>query len=58
MQTVVAGAPLLSDVLALLQNRGVHTTHPQCRRRRQSRRTSADYNDIVHRRRLLLLILA
>ena len=48
VQTVVAGAPLLSDVLAPLQDGGVYATRPQCRRGRQSRRTSADDDDIVH----------
>jgi hypothetical protein len=48
MQTVVAGTPLLSDVLAPLQDGGVETMRPQRGRRRQSGRTSADDNDIVH----------
>ena len=54
MQTVVARAPLLSDVLAPLQDGGIYVTRPQRRRRRQSRRTSADDDDIVHSQRLLL----
>ena len=48
MQTVVAGAPLLSHVLAPLQDGGVYATRSQCRRSRQSRRTSADDDDILH----------
>ena len=55
VQTVVARAPLLSDVLAPLQDGGVYATRPQCRRGGQSRRTSADDDDIVHWQRLLLM---
>jgi hypothetical protein len=55
VQTVVAGAPLLSDVLAPLQDDGVCATRPQCRRGRQSRRASADDDDILHQQRLLLI---
>ena len=48
VQTVVAGAPLLSDVLAPLQDGGVYATRSQCRRSRQSPRASADDDDILH----------
>jgi hypothetical protein len=52
VQTVVAAAPLLSDVLTPLQDDGVCAAPPQCRRGRQSCRTSADDDDILHQQRL------
>jgi hypothetical protein len=57
VQTVVAGAPLLSDVLGPLQDGGIYAARPQRRRCRQSRRTSTNDDDIVHSDRLLLLLI-
>jgi hypothetical protein len=57
MQTVVAGAPLLSDVLGPLQDGGIYAARTQRCRRRQSRRTSTNDDDIVHSHRLLLLLI-
>ena len=55
MQAVVAGPPWLSDALALLKDGGVYAARPQCRRSRQSGRTSTHDDDIVHSPRLLLI---
>ena len=54
MQPVIAGPPLLPDVLPPLQNDGAYATRPQRRRRRQSPRPSTDDDDLVHPQRLLL----
>ena len=55
MQAVVAGPPWFSDALALLKDGGVYAARPQCRRSRQSGRTSTHDDDIVHSPRLLLI---
>jgi hypothetical protein len=51
VKTVIAAAPRLPDT-STLDDGGVNAARPQCRRSRQTRRTGADDDDIVHVQRL------